>query len=159
MEVLQRVAHGIFIVGPRADLYADVGVAVYADLLPGQGALGGLFTALEVAEGDPVIVVGCDLPFLEAGLLGRLVARSSSGDGAWVSTSRGAEPLLACYQRAARDRVLDRLRAGVLKLADLGAVLKMVDVGEAEVAEFGSSTRLLANVNTPEDYARIESTR
>ncbi|HUL73984.1 MAG TPA: molybdenum cofactor guanylyltransferase [Vicinamibacterales bacterium] len=159
MEVLQRVAHEIYIVGPRADLYADIGVPVYADLLPGRGPLGGVFTALEVAEGDPVLVVGCDLPFLDAGLLARLVARSDRADGAWIVTARGVEPLVACYQRAVRDRVLERLRAGALKLADLGTALSMVRVDEAEVAEFGPSARLLTNLNTPEDYGRIESTR
>ncbi|MFI5177641.1 MAG: molybdenum cofactor guanylyltransferase [Vicinamibacterales bacterium] len=160
MEVLQRVAHEIYIVGPRSDLYADIGVPVYADLLPGRGALGGLFTALEVAEADAVLVVGCDLPFLDAGLLGRLVERSGAGDAAWVSTAaRGPEPLVACYRRAVRDRVLDRLRAGALKLAELGSAITIVEVGDAEVAEFGPSARLLANLNSPEDYARIESTR
>ena len=159
MEVLQRVAHEIYIVGPRADLYADIGVPVYADLLPGRGPLGGVFTALEVAEGDPVLVVGCDLPFLDAGLLARLVARSDRADGAWIVTARGVEPLVACYHRAVRDRVLERLRAGALKLADLGTALSMVRVDEAEVAEFGPSARLLTNLNTPEDYGRIESTR
>jgi len=158
-DVLQRVAHEIFIVGPSADLYADLGLPVYADLLPGRGALGGLYTALEVARRDPVIIVGCDLPFLEAGLLRRLVERAAAGDGAWVTTPRGPEPLIACYRRAVRGRVLARLRDGALKLGDLGTVLDMIALTDADLSEFGSASRLIANVNTPDDYARIESSR
>jgi len=158
-EALQRVAHDIFIVGPQADLYADLGLPVYADLLPGFGALGGLFTALEVAREDLVLAVACDLPFLDAGLLVRLVERAAGHDGAWIATARGTEPLIACYRRDVRTRVLDRLRRGALKAADLGATLDLAVVSADEVAEFGPIDRLLANVNTPEDFARIESTR
>ena len=96
LEVLQRVAHDIFIVGPRADRFADLGLPVYADLIPGHGALGGLYTALEVARNDAVLVVACDLPFLDAGLLARLVERSAGHDGAWV-------------RHRARRRAADRL--------------------------------------------------
>jgi molybdopterin-guanine dinucleotide biosynthesis protein A len=159
MEVLQQVAHDTFIVGPRAGLYADLGLRVYADLLPGCGALGGLHTALEVARGDLVLTVACDLPFLDAGLMARLVARAAGHDGAWVTSARGPEPLVACYQRSCRHRVLERLRAGTLKAADLGSTLDMARVGAEELAEFGAIDRLLANVNTPEDFARIESSR
>jgi molybdopterin-guanine dinucleotide biosynthesis protein A len=159
MEVLQRVAHDIFIVGPRADLYADVNLPVFADLLPGGGALGGLYTALEVAREPAVLTVACDLPFLDAGLLDRLAARADGRDGAWVATARGVEPLVACYRRNARHRLLQRIRAGALKAADLASALDMAVVTADEVAEFGPADRLLANVNTPEDFARIESTR
>ncbi len=159
MEVLQRVAHEIFIVGPRADLYADIGLPVFADLLPGRGALGGLYTALEVARSGTVVTVACDLPFLDAGLLDLLAHRAAGHDGAWVATARGAEPLVACYQRSARTAVLERLRAGALKAADLGTALDLAVVSESEVAQFGPVERLLANVNTPEDFTRIESSR
>lgn len=159
MEVLQRVAHEIYIVGPHADLYADVGVPVFADLLPGHGALGGVYTALEVARSGAVVTVACDQPFLDAGLLDLLVRRAAGHDGAWVSTARGAEPLFACYQRAIRGTVLDRIRAGALKAVDLSFALDLAVVSESEVAQFGPVDRLLANVNTPEDFTRIESTR
>jgi molybdopterin-guanine dinucleotide biosynthesis protein A len=159
MEVLQRIAHPIYIVGPRADLYADVNVPVYADLLPGYGAIGGLYTALEVADTERVVVVGCDLPFLDAGLLAHVHARSVGHDAAWVSSAHGPEPLLACYARRVRTVVRDRLRGGALKLGDLGTALDVAVVSEEEVAEFGPISRLLANVNTPDDFARIESSR
>lgn len=159
LEVLTRVAHDIFIVGPRADLYEDLAVPVYADVLRDYGAIGGLFTALEVARQPLVLVVACDLPFLDDRLLGLLVERAAGRDGAWVVTPRGPEPLLACYRRAARDRVLARLRAGLLKAAALSDVLDLAAVDGSDLARFGPADRLLANLNTPDDYGRIESSR
>ena len=32
----------------------------------------------------------------------------------------------------------------------------MAELGAEELAQFGSAARLLANINTPDDYARIQ---
>jgi hypothetical protein len=43
-----------------------------------------------------------------------------------------------------------------LRAQDLARVLRLVELDEAAVAEFGPVSRLLANVNTPGDHARIQ---
>ena len=45
------------------------GVRTAADIYPGHGSLGGIFTGLSAARGDYGIVVACDMPFLNTGLL------------------------------------------------------------------------------------------
>jgi molybdopterin-guanine dinucleotide biosynthesis protein A len=129
---------------------------VFPDRLPGNGALGGIYTAVASAQAPRVIVVACDLPFLDAGLLRRLVEVSHGHDGAWVVTSRGIEPLLACYARDTADRIRTMIETGQLKAAELGRTLDMAILGPEEVARFGPVDRLLANVNTPDDYARVQ---
>jgi molybdopterin-guanine dinucleotide biosynthesis protein A len=155
MEILQQVAGEIFIVSPFASRFADLHVPVHPDRIPGLGAIGGLFTALEVAQSDRVLVVACDLPFLDAGLLRRLVDLSSDGDGAWVRSARGVEPLLACYRREARATIGAEIAGGRLKAGDLGSVLRMVELSGEELDRFGAVDRLLANLNTPDDLARL----
>jgi molybdopterin-guanine dinucleotide biosynthesis protein A len=110
VEVLQRVASEIFIVGARAGETSDAGLAVHADRIPGMGVIGGIFTALDVTEADAVVVVGCDLPFLDAGVLAELVRLAATADGAWVRTARGPEPLIACYRRRDSGRPCEGLR-------------------------------------------------
>jgi molybdopterin-guanine dinucleotide biosynthesis protein A len=156
VEILQRVAAAVFIVAPDADRFADLGLPVHPDLVPGAGAMGGLHTALEMSPADRVIVVPCDMPFLHEGLLGRLVELAGEADGAWVRTAHGVEPLLACYQRATRAAVKEAIDAGRLKLADLACVLRMREMDAAAVAAFGPADELLANVNDPADYGKVE---
>ena len=67
LEVLQQVAGDVFIVGPRDGRFADIGLAVHPDIVPGCGTIGGIHTALETARAGRVLVVACDLPFLHAG--------------------------------------------------------------------------------------------
>jgi molybdopterin-guanine dinucleotide biosynthesis protein A len=156
VEVLQRITADVFIVATDAGRFADLALPVHADVIPGAGAMGGLLTALEAAATDAVIVVACDQPFLDEGMLRRLVELSSPGDGAWVRTPGGVEPLLACYRREARATIRAEIENGRLKLADLGARLRMAELDANELARFGPAGRLLANINTPDDYARIQ---
>jgi molybdopterin-guanine dinucleotide biosynthesis protein A len=156
LEVLRRITPSVAVIANDAARFADLGLPVHADVIPGAGALGGLYTALVHATTDRVLVVAGDLPFLDDRLLSHLAQLASGADGAWVRTVRGPEPFLACYQRNARDRVRGELDAGHLRAGDLAHVLTMVELDEAAVAEFGPVSRLLANVNTPDDHARIQ---
>jgi molybdopterin-guanine dinucleotide biosynthesis protein A len=48
------------------------------------------------------------------------------------------------------------IEAGRLRLADLDAVLQVAELEGRALAGFGEVSRLLANINTPDDYARIQ---
>lgn len=157
VDVLQRVAAEVVVIGADPTRFADLGLASYPDGQPGLGAMGGVCTALEIAHGDRVIVVACDLPFLDEGLLRRLATLAAGdADGAWVHGPRGVEPLLACYRRTAHDAIQREIAAGRLQLAALGSVLRMAEITEPELRLYGSPERLLANLNSPVDYARVQ---
>ena len=156
VTILQRVARSVFVVSPHHDRFADTGLPVHADVVSGAGAIGGLLTALEVAETDLVLVVACDLPFLSEPLLERLIELARPTDAAWVTTARGAEPLLACYQRRVRAAIRGEIEHGRLRVADLDRVLQIATLDGEALAAFGDPAELLANVNTPDDLGRIQ---
>jgi len=156
VDLLRRISDEVFVVGHDAGRFADLGLPVFEDRVAGAGALGGILTALESTQADRVLVIACDMPFLVEGLLRALVSRADSGHGAWVRTTRGPEPLVACYRQSAQALIRTAIASGRLKAADLGAQLNLRDLTEAEVALFGAPGQLLANLNTPEDYARVQ---
>ena len=156
IELLRSITDEVFLVGHDPDRFADLGLPVVPDRVSGAGALGGILTALESTKADRVLVIACDMPFLVEGLLRALLARAESGDGAWVRTARGPEPLVACYRQQARERIREAIETGHLKAADLGERLTLRELTEEDVSAFGPAERLLANLNTPEDYARLQ---
>lgn len=156
LDVLQQLTSEIFVVANDAGRFADLGLRVEPDVVLRAGALGGLHTALVRASPGLVIVVAADMPFLSTGLLGELAARATTADGAWVRTTRGVEPLLACYQTRAAAIVRQQIEGGRLRAADLGSVLRMRNLDESEIEQYGPVDRLLTNVNTAEDYARVQ---
>jgi molybdopterin-guanine dinucleotide biosynthesis protein A len=150
LDVLRRLTAQVFLVASDAERFADLDVPIVADALPDTGALGGLYTALISARADWIVVVACDMPFITSGAIEALVAGAAAGgvDGAWARSERGVEPLFACYRTAAAPRLRAMIDDGERRLAAAGTVLRMRDV-EADA-------RVLTNVNTPADYARVQ---
>lgn len=156
VELLQRVTDEVLVVGHDPARFADLPVTVVPDVVPGAGALGGILTALESTSADRVLVVACDLPFLTEGLLRALLTLAESGDGAWVKTVRGPEPLVACYRQSARGPIRAAVMSGRLKAADLDQHLKLRTLSDDALSAFGAPEHLLNNLNTPGDYARVQ---
>ena len=156
VELLRTVTDEVFLVGHDPVRFADIGLPVFPDRISGAGAIGGILTALESTKADRVVVIACDMPFLVAGLLRALLALAESGDGAWVRTARGPEPLVACYRQQSRKQIREAIESGHLKAAELSDRLTMRELSEEDVEVFGPVERLLANLNTPEDYARVQ---
>jgi molybdopterin-guanine dinucleotide biosynthesis protein A len=155
VEVLQRLASEVFIVASDTGRFADLGVPVFPDLVPNLGAIGGLDTALHAAAGSRVLVVACDMPFLDERVLSRLAALPETVDAAWVRTPRGVEPLLACYRPSARAAVRQAIDARELKVADLDRMLRLEYVDAGEIVGAEAARRLVTNLNTPGDYAGV----
>lgn len=155
VAVLQPLTEDLFIVASQRERFADTAFRVCPDVLPGTGVIGAILTALESTTADRVIVVACDLPFLHAGLMRRLLELAADADAAWVRTPAGAEPLLACYRRHAAPKIRAAIAAGRLKAADLDQVLTIRAVELPELQTFGEPSRLLANINSPKDLGTI----
>jgi molybdopterin-guanine dinucleotide biosynthesis protein A len=131
------------------------GVRTVADVRRGEGALGGLHAALTHANGQPVLVVAWDMPFVSAALLCALRALGEAGVDAALpesaSSGRGVEPLCAWYGPACLDAVTHRLDAGDKRMVSFLDDVRVAHLPAATVAQWGDPTRLFFNVNTLDD--------
>jgi molybdopterin-guanine dinucleotide biosynthesis protein A len=149
--------------GPRPS------VTPIADLMPGCGPLGGLHAALTAAQGEVVVVVACDMPYISAPFLAYLASLAGKGGRAGErsepdeaiavvpETERGYHPLCAAYTRTAIEPIERRLAAGRLTMMDLLADVRLRVVAGHEIARFGDPHQLLANVNTPAEHESLEA--
>jgi molybdopterin-guanine dinucleotide biosynthesis protein A len=123
------------------------------DRVPGCGPLGGIHAALETLadDGDALFVVACDMPYVTRSLVAELFATAADADVVVPRTAGGLHPLCAVYTRACLEPITRRLGEGRLKVMDLFADVRtrIVDVGDGD--------RLLANVNTPGEFAALHS--
>jgi len=135
-------------------------IRAIADLIPGCGPLGGVHAALLNARHDAVFVVACDMPYVTAALGGFLLSLAREADLIVPRTERGYHPLCAVYTRACVAPITRRLDARSLALQDLVAdpAVRARVVTAEEVDGFGECGRLLANINTPAEYASLETT-
>ena len=154
-DVLQRVVTRIVIVANAPEQYADAGVPVLPDAVPGTGSLGGIYTALADAQG-PVLILACDMPFVTAPFLARVIEAGREADIAIPRGHDGYQPLCANYAPACAGPLLRRIEQGALKVVDLLADVRVRELGPDEIAPFDPDGLLLLNVNTADDVARAE---
>ena len=132
-------------------------IRLIADIVPGCGPLGGLHAALTEMRGDRVLAVACDMPYLDAAFAEYLLSLAADAAVVVPQTDRGYHPLCAVYTRACLEPVAARLAQRRLALHDLFTDVPTRIVTAAEMGRFGAPSRLLANVNTPDEYAGLDA--
>lgn len=159
LAALRPLTHDILIVGrpspPQSGAAISDAIRTVPDQRVDRGPLGGLSTALAEAREAPLILVACDMPFVTTDLFAHLVALASGVDAAVPRTARGVHPLCAAYAPGCRDIVEQQIAGGRLAMHDLLARLRVRTLDEGDLRRYGDPHHLLANVNTPEEYASL----
>jgi len=168
MRVIDRVISAVTGAGCEAVLvandlvlFSELGLRIRPDLHPGRGPLCGVETALTWAdeEGfDAAVIVGCDMPFLESGLLGDLIAHMARGRVV-VPESRGPlgiEPLCALYGVSCLPAVEAQLATGNPSMGRLVDTLPSTVIPLEEVARHGPPEQLFFNLNRIDQLATAE---
>jgi len=94
IDRLAPIADEIIVTTNHPDDYAFLNLRLVADLVPGRGALGGLYTAVASAASPLVAVIACDMPFASATLLEtatRLIVQEEA-DVVIFKTDEGTNP-------------------------------------------------------------------
>ncbi|MDI6900849.1 MAG: formate dehydrogenase accessory sulfurtransferase FdhD [Anaerosomatales bacterium] len=131
------------------------GVRIAQDEVAYQGPLGGLATALDVAEDEWVLAVAADMPWLSADVVRKLW---DARDGAQVVipvSSKGSEPLLALYHRDCLPVAREVLASGRRRLLAILPSVKVVEVPVEELRDVDPQLKSLVNVNTPDELAEV----
>ena len=112
----------------------------------------GVIAALRWGGGRPVIVVGCDMPFVT----GPLLAWLARLDGLVVpEVDDRLQPLLARYEPAHAGALETAVRRDRSMRATIAALQPRI-VGERELRRFGDPSRLFFNVNDQTDLRAAE---
>ena len=142
------------------ELYAFLGLPMFADIFPGKGALGGLYTALAAARGERVLVVGCDMPFVSRAMLLRMLAvmDAEGVDVVIPETENGLEPLHAVYRReTCLPAVEGALAREQRRMIAWFPEVRVRVFRQDEVAAEDPQGWAFLNVNTPEEFAEAQA--
>lgn len=132
---------------------------LYRDILPGKGALGGLYTALSVASYPIVIVVACDMPFVNVDILAESLEmlQSSEVDVVIPQTPKGYEPFHAVYCReTCLPAIQSALQSGEQRLISWFSKVNITPMPESELLLHDPQRIAFRNLNTKEDFLKAE---
>ncbi len=137
--------------------FARFGIRTVQDDMPGAGALHGLRTALASARHEHVLLVACDMPFLQRALLDYILSLAGEGDVVVPVPGGRHEPLLALYRREVCLSAVDRvLEAGERRMISFYPAVRVVEIDDARLDELDPDRMSFFNVNSPEDVLRAE---
>ena len=151
LDRLKPLFKEIIIVTNDKSSFDEVGgVSIVEDLIKEQGPLAGIYTALREISQDSALCVACDMPFLDEGLIRRLLklARENSGCVIVPKSERGLEPLHAIYPRECHLAAKESLDSNKLSLRDFlnKCSCKFVNVNEEEAHSF-LNINSISNIN------------
>ena len=161
-RVISRVAplgDELLITTNNPQEYLDFKFPIFRDLLPGKGALGGLYTALSVARFPIVIVVACDMPFVNTDILAQAIEKLQANDVDVVipQTEKGYEPFHAVYRReSCLSAVQSALQSGEKRLISWFPKVKVTPITESELDQYDPQRIAFRNLNTREDFLNAE---
>lgn len=159
---MESVTDELLLITNQPDLYTDLKLPMYADILPEMGALGGLHTGLSYAANRTVICVGCDMPLLQPNLLSHLTALLGDYDAVvpCVQAADRSAPvfqtLSAVYSKRCLPVIDGMLTVGELRVHALYERIDVRIVQPEEWQAFDPQGLSFFNINTPEDFEKAK---
>ncbi len=150
---VRQVTDDIALVGPHPDRVAYPDLPWVTDETSGAGPLAGIQAALTHARHESVLVVACDMPFLNPALLRYMISQPRDYDILVPEIDQRLQPLHAIYRRSCLPIIGRFLDRGENRVQGWFPEAKVMVIPEPIVARHDPSLRSCLNLNTPADLA------
>ena len=159
-HVIERVlgfSDDLFITTNHAETLKDLKLRMVADDVPGRGALFGLRTAMRAAQHEYVLIVACDMPFLQPALIQHMLSLQDQADVIIPELNGEFEPLLALYRISAclpaLERALDEQKR---RMISFFPDVQVLPLRSATIEKYDPARLSFININTPQDAQAAE---
>ena len=127
---------------------------VVADVYPGKGPLGGIYTGLAASDSFHSLVVASDMPFLNQNLLSYMMHLAPSFDLVIPRLGDMVEPLHTVYSQTCLTHIEQLLRQNNLGALELISRVNVRYVDVMEINRFDPEHLSFFNINTEEDLKK-----
>jgi molybdopterin-guanine dinucleotide biosynthesis protein A len=145
----------VIIVAANPADYLDQDAVIVTDILPGRGALGGLYTGLFYAAHEYAFVAACDIPFLNRPFIEYLASQADGYDIVVPAPPDGLQPLHAVYSRRCLPAIRSLLDRNRLQIKEFYPGRTILRIEPDILRSFDPEGRMFINVNTPEDLRNL----
>jgi molybdopterin-guanine dinucleotide biosynthesis protein A len=158
VQTLAALSEDVIVVANETARYRSLDLAVrfVPDEKRGMGSLMGIYSGLKVARHGHALVVACDMPFLSLPLLRYMVPLSEGSDVVIPRLNGLVEPLHSIYGKSCLPFMAELLDRGRRKITAFFPQVRVRYVEEQELVAFDPSYLSFVNVNTAEDWERVQ---
>ena len=151
LETLEKTGLPIKIIANNK-AYEQFRYPVVSDVVQEKGPLGGLLTAYKNTLANQILVMSCDMPFIQEEIILKLVGEAGKQNIVIYQDEGRIYPLPGIYPVDLRGEVEDRIAAKRLKMQDFISENRHTLVPSGD----GKNTLFFRNINTPEDLKEAE---
>ena len=154
LDAVTPFAAEIFVVANDDRLVGDLRFTVLHDPEPHAGVLPALLTALDAATSPLLLLLACDMPFVNRNVVGFLLDLAASHDAVMPYVQSFPQAMHAIYRVApCREAVRNLLAdaSGGRRMISFLDDVNAIRVPEEEIRKIDPEIRSFFNVNTPYD--------
>ncbi len=149
----------IIVKAPEAELppvSAGVNIKVAQDPISGKGPLVGMLAGLENSQYHFNLVVACDMPLINQGLINYMAEMATGYDIVVPRKGQYFESLRAIYSRDCIPEIKQVLSRNILKVDELFKKMRTRFITAEEIERFDPDYLSFLNINTPDDFKKAE---
>ena len=156
LDLLKQICSDILI-SSNSEHMAQFGYRVVPDEIKDIGPMGGVYSCLKQSKSSQNLVISCDTPFINKGLLQYLLDHNQNFQAVIPETEDGhMEPLIACYHSEVQWVMKDLIGAGKYKMQNIMDQVPTLKLPIRDNLDFYHN-RLFFNINYPTDLDKINS--
>jgi len=157
LSIYRDLFDEVIIVTNNPLAYGEFDALIVTDLIPGKGALGGIYTGLFYSSSDHAFVAACDMPFLDKDFIREMMHHAETADIVVPRSPDGLQPLHAIYARKYLPAIEKRIRANELKITGFYGRKKTEILPPEIITRFDPDHRMFVNVNTENELSQVQS--
>ena len=153
---LEKKFSKLMIIANDKEKYAKFGIQVMEDIIPDKGPLGGIYTALVKSESVYNFIFSCDAPFVNPDLMDYMTSKTKDFDAIVPKWQDRFEPIHAIYSKNCIEAIESQLVKNDLKITNFFSEVSIKVIEQGELERFNLGQRPFMNINTREEYAKVE---
>ena len=156
-EKMKKIFQEVIVIANEKERFAYLGLPVVEDIKKGLGPLGGIYTGLLSISNEAGFFIACDMPFIDEGLVRYM---TDIRDNYWAvvpSVGDEIEPLHAIYSKSCLGDINNLIDSEIYQVRRFYSRINVRFVKEGEIRQFIAPEIAFLNINTPDEYVRIQS--
>lgn len=153
---MKNIFRQVILITNEKDHYEYLGLPTFEDLIKGLGPIGGIYTGLMSISDQAGFFVACDMPFINSQLVRYMVDIKDNYAAVIPSGASGPEPLHAIYSQSCLGAIKELIDAQRYQVRLFYEQISVRYVTQDEISKFVPPQRAFLNINTPDEFARIQ---
>jgi len=157
IQEMKTIFRRVILITNEKKKYEYLEIPMFEDHVKGLGPLGGIYTGLMSMPDQAGFFVACDMPLINRQLVRYMVDIKGNHRAVVPSVADKIEPLHAIYFQSCLKPIKHLIASNRYQVRLFYDYIPVRYVKEDEIRKFCCPSKAFLNINTPDEFAKIQS--